>query len=79
MSARTSDEKMLIHFFQDSLVGASLDWYMQIKRVDITYWKDLVNAFVEHYQYNADMAPNWTQLQSLTQGPNETFKEYALK
>lgn len=25
------------------------------------------------------MAPNQTQLQSLTQGPNESFKEYAQK
>lgn len=34
---------------------------------------------MRHYQYNIDMAPNRTQLQNLTQGPNESFKEYAQK
>lgn len=38
-----------------------------------------MDAFLRHYQYNIDMAPNRTQLQSLTQGTNETFKEYAQK
>lgn len=39
----------------------------------------MVEAFVRNYQYNIDMAPSRTQLQSLTQGPNESFKEYAQK
>lgn len=39
----------------------------------------MVEEFVRHYQYNISMAPNRTQLQSLTQGPNESFKEYAQK
>lgn len=33
--------------------------------------------FVKHYQYNADLGHNRTQLQSLTQGPSESFKGYA--
>ena len=28
MSAYSNDEKLLIHFFQDSLTGGSLEWYM---------------------------------------------------
>lgn len=38
-----------------------------------------MEAFLKHYQYNIDKAPNRTQLQSLTQGQNESFKEYAQK
>lgn len=34
---------------------------------------------MKQYQYNIDMAPNKTQLQNLTQGTNESFKEYAQK
>lgn len=37
----------------------------------------MVEAFLKHYQYNTDMAPNQTQLQNLTQKYDETFKEYA--
>ncbi|XP_073224461.1 uncharacterized protein [Cicer arietinum] len=59
------DEKLLIHFFQDSLTGASLSW------------KDLVDAFLKYYKYNLDMAPNRIQLQNMTKRGNETFKEYA--
>lgn len=79
MSVYSSDEKLLMHFFQDSLAGASLEWYMQLESIYIRNWRDLVEAFVKHYHYNIDMAPNRTQLQNLTQGTNESFKEYAHK
>lgn len=36
-----------------------------------------MDAFVTYYHYNSDMAPNRTQLQNLTQGNSESFKEYA--
>lgn len=28
----SNDERLLMHLFQDSLVGASLEWYMQLER-----------------------------------------------
>ncbi|XP_073222404.1 uncharacterized protein [Cicer arietinum] len=71
------DEKLLIHFFQDSLTGASLSWYMHLERAHISSWKDLVDAFLKHYKYNLDMAPDRIQLQNMTKRGNETFKEYA--
>lgn len=79
MAAVSEDEKLLMHFFQDSLSGASLEWYMQLERTHVRNWRHLVEAFIKHYQYNVDMAPNRTQLQGLTQGPNDSFKEYAQK
>ena len=33
-------------------------------------------AFLKHYQYNTNMAPNRTQLQNLMQKSEDTFKEY---
>ncbi|XP_058774254.1 uncharacterized protein LOC131648520 [Vicia villosa] len=65
--------------FKDSLAGASLEWYVQLERTHIHSWRDLVEAFIKLYQYNVDMAPNRTQLQSLVQGSKESFKEYAQK
>ncbi|XP_058764275.1 uncharacterized protein LOC131637689 [Vicia villosa] len=79
MYVYSEDEGFLMHFFQDSLAGASLEWYVQLERTHIHSWRDLVEAFVKYYQYNVDMAPNRTQLQSLVQGSKESFKEYAQK
>ena len=60
MSAYFEDERLLMPFFQDSLVGASLEWYMHLERTYIKNWRDLVEAFVKDYQYNIYMAPNRT-------------------
>lgn len=79
MSAYSEDERMLMHFFQNSIYGASLEWYMHLERMYIRRWRDLVEAFVKHYQYNIYMAPNRTQLQKFTHDQNESFKEYAQK
>src|ERR1043165_5650194 len=79
MSVHTHDQGLLIQYFQDSLTGAPLEWYMKLERAHIRCWNDLVRAFVRHYNYNRDLAPNRTQLQSLSQGPSESFKEYAQK
>jgi len=32
MAALVHDEKLLMHFFQDSLSGVALSWYMRLKR-----------------------------------------------
>lgn len=77
MAAYASDDKLLIHCFQNSLGGASLDWYMQLQSSDIHSWKDLSEAFLRQYQYNMDMAPDRSQLQHMGKGDKESFKEYA--
>lgn len=35
MVAYSNDGRLLVHFFQDSLSGASLDWYMQLEGTHI--------------------------------------------
>ena len=47
MAAHAHDEKLLMHFFQDSLVGIALNWYMNLEPVRIRSWKDLVDAFIK--------------------------------
>lgn len=63
-------------FFQDNLNGALLEWYMQLESTYIRTWKELAEAFLKHYQYNTDMAPNQIQLQISTQNTDDSFKEY---
>ncbi|WJX20399.1 hypothetical protein P8452_09959 [Trifolium repens] len=77
MASYTNDDKLMIHCFQDSLAGASLNWYMQLEGSHIRSWRDLANAFIKQYQYNLDMAPSRTQLQNMTQKEGESFKVYA--
>ncbi|XP_058726114.1 uncharacterized protein LOC131597431 [Vicia villosa] len=77
MAAYDHDQKLMMHFFQDSLSGASVDWYMQLEKTNIRSWTDLANTFLKQYKYNLDMAPNRLQLQNLSQKKDEAFKEYA--
>ncbi|KAK2442930.1 hypothetical protein QL285_014077 [Trifolium repens] len=77
MASYANDDKLMIHCFQDSLAGASLNWYMQLEGSRIRSWRDLANAFIKQYQYNLDMAPSRTQLQNMTQKEGESFKVYA--
>jgi len=58
MTTYIGNEKLLIHFFQDSLAGITLSWYMHLKPTRIRSWKDLADAFVKQYKYNVDMAPD---------------------
>ncbi|KAK2356739.1 hypothetical protein QL285_094067 [Trifolium repens] len=77
MASYANDDKLMIHCFQYSLAGASLNWYMQLEGSRIRSWRDLANAFIKQYQYNLDMAPSRTQLQNMTQKEGESFKVYA--
>src|SRR3954464_3471506 len=77
MAPYAENDKLLMHFFQDSLSGASLEWYTRLERTHVRTWDELAEAFLKHYKYNSDMAPTRLQLQSLTQKVDESFKEYA--
>jgi len=68
MSTQTDNHKLLIHFFQDSLIGAALKWYMNLDSDKIHTFSDLENAFVHQYKYNLDMAPDREHLRAMTQG-----------
>ncbi|XP_014499251.2 uncharacterized protein LOC106760315 [Vigna radiata var. radiata] len=77
MAAYAYDDKLLIHFFQDSLVGVALNWYTHLESSRIRCWVDLADAFVKQYKYNMHVAPDRLPLQNMTKKDNETFKEYA--
>jgi len=68
---------MLVHFFQDSLTGATQKWYMSLDCARIRTFNDLANAFIHQYSYNSDMVPDREQLRAMTQGDKEAFMEYA--
>jgi len=77
IGAYSRDEKLLMHFFQEILAGAAVNWYTNLESSRICTWKDLITAFIRQYQYNTDMAPDRTQLQNMSKWEHESFKEYA--
>ncbi|GAU49842.1 hypothetical protein TSUD_408110 [Trifolium subterraneum] len=77
MSTQTSNDKLLIHYFQDSLTGAALRWYMDLDRVNVSSFNDLASAFIRQYNYNSYLAADRDELRALAQKENESFKEYA--
>src|SRR3954464_1036769 len=77
MAAHAENEPLLMHFFQDSLTGAPLEWYMKLERSNVSTWGELVDAFLKQYHYNTAMAPSRAQLQNMSQKSEESFKEYA--
>ncbi|KAI5391446.1 hypothetical protein KIW84_076310 [Lathyrus oleraceus] len=62
MSTQTNNDQLLIHYFQDSLIGAALRWHMGLDSASIHTFNDLGEAFVKQYKYNVDMAPDMDQL-----------------
>ncbi|WRX16229.1 Retrotransposon gag domain - like 10 [Theobroma cacao] len=77
MAAQFHDDKLLIHFFQDSLTGSTARWYVQLDRDRIKTWKDLARAFIAQYKHVAELAPDRLSLQTMEKKQSENFKEYA--
>lgn len=46
MSTQTDNHQLLIDYFQDSLSGAALKWYMGLDITQICTFNDLGEAFI---------------------------------
>lgn len=44
MAAYTQNDKLLVHYFQDSLTKLAVRWYVKLDRNRIQSWKDLARA-----------------------------------
>ncbi|XP_040934470.1 uncharacterized protein [Gossypium hirsutum] len=77
MTGYVNNDQLLIHCFQDSLVGAASKWYNQLNRSKINSWKDLAQAFMKQYNHVTDMTPDRITLQDMEKKSNESFRQYA--
>jgi len=77
MAEVVDNEKLLIHFFQDSLGDVSLTWYMRLDNTKVKKWKDLVDAFMRQYKFNIDVGPDRLSLQAMEKDNKESIREYA--
>jgi hypothetical protein len=71
------DDKILIYFFQDSLTGSALSWYMRLDNMRIKKWADLADAFLKQYRFNLEIAPDRTSLMTMEKGNQESVRAYA--
>ena len=62
------DDKLLIYFFQDSLTGSALSWYMRLDNISIRKWTDLADAFLKQYKFNMEIALDRTSLITMEKG-----------
>jgi len=71
------DDKLLTYFFQDSLTGSTLSWYIRLDNVRIKKWIDLADAFLKQYKFNLEIAPDRTSLITMEKGTQEFVRAYA--
>ena len=77
MAEVINDNKILIYFFQDSLTGSALSWYMRLDNIRIKKWTDLADAFLKQYKFNLEIAPDRTSLITMEKGAQESVRVYA--
>jgi len=77
MAEVVDDDKLLIHFFQDSLSGAALTWYMRLNNTKVKKCKDLVDAFMRQYKFNIYVGPDRLSLQAMEKNNKKSIREYA--
>ena len=72
-----TDEKLRVHLFSKSLIGAALRWFVRLDKTKVATWDDLTKTFYQHYRYNTDIAPTRQSLEKIRKKPSESFREYA--
>lgn len=73
MVSHVKDDKLMIHYFQDSLSEALSKWYLSLDQSRLRCFQDLSDSFIKHYKYNMNMEPDRRLLQRMFQRD----KEYA--
>ena len=79
MARPTYNEKLLIHVFQNSLMGGSTQMYLKLRRNQIRIWKDLARAFLEQFKYMLETTLDRFTLQSMEKKLGEIYREYAIR
>ncbi|GKV11589.1 hypothetical protein SLEP1_g22835 [Rubroshorea leprosula] len=77
MAPYANDEKLMRHYFQDSLTGLADAWFSTLDKSKVKSWHDLAYNFMKQYEYNTSLAPNREDLQRTEKKLSESFKEFA--
>ncbi|XP_012466230.1 uncharacterized protein LOC105784855 [Gossypium raimondii] len=74
MTGYVNNDQLLIHCFQDSLIGFAAKWYNQLSRAKVSSWRDLAQAFMKQYSHMTDITPDRIMLQNMEKKQNESFR-----
>ena len=77
MGAYLKNKNMMMYYFQESLTGPAMRWYLNLNKHEIRTWEDMIDSFLAHYQHNADLAPDKSSLRVLTPNKNVKFRMFA--
>ncbi|GKV18318.1 hypothetical protein SLEP1_g28716 [Rubroshorea leprosula] len=77
MAPYANDEKLMIHYFQDSLIGLADAWFLTLDKSKVKSWHDLTYNFMKQYEYNTSLASSREDLQRTKKKSSESFKEFA--
>ena len=67
------NEKLLIHYFQDSLTGTALRWYIGLDPIRIQTWIDLAHAFLDQYKHVSNWALDHLSLIKMEKKASESL------
>ncbi|GKV11298.1 hypothetical protein SLEP1_g22563 [Rubroshorea leprosula] len=76
MAPYANDEKLMIHYFQDSLAGLIDAWFSTLDKSKVKSWHDLTHNFMKQYEYNTSLDPSRKDLQKIEKKPSESFKKF---
>ena len=79
MVGHARNEDLLIYVFYESLTGVAAQWYTKLKKDQIRTLRDLAPVFLERYKYMLEASPDRLTLQNMKKGPDEDYKEYAIR
>ncbi|KAA3462354.1 hypothetical protein EPI10_028847 [Gossypium australe] len=65
MTGYVNNDQLLIHCFQESLVGAASRCYNQLSRANISSGRDLAQAFMKQYNHVTNMTPDRITLKNM--------------
>ncbi|XP_015169739.1 uncharacterized protein [Solanum tuberosum] len=74
-----NNEGIRIKLFNQSLTGKALKWYLKQNVTKWHTWDDLANAFVDHYNFHIEIAPDRISITKLKPKSIECFREYAIR
>ena len=77
MVGHTRNDKLLIHYFQESLTGSVVRLYMKFDRGKVHTWTNLVKAFLAQYDHVVDIALDCMTLMTMEKEETESFNYYA--
>ena len=72
-------EEMLAQMFQNTLIGATLRWFLNMEDNRARNWEDICGEFHNQYKYNIEVAVMRRDLETTKQEPKESFLAFIAK